>query len=192
MEPILFHRECCCPSHGAAIIAAVKLIVAAVLLASATGVLVALYVGSRTRGREAYCRNNMRHLGTLAWNNREAIDPSRTGRDYWQAVREAQFRDVRGNWREIQPDPFVCPVLAMTTSNVQDARTIDYRGPVKIREQFQETPKDEPIGADRIGNHSSGGNVLRLDTSVKDVPRIVERSNGEDAPWGAAARFLKD
>jgi hypothetical protein len=170
----------------------VKVIVGAVVVAAAFGLLVTLYVGSRTRGREAYCRNNLRHLGTLAWNNREAIDPSRTGRDYWQAVREAQFKDVRGKWRDIRPDPFVCPVIGTTVSNVQDPKTIDYRGPRKVREQFQDTPKDEPIGADRMGNHSRGGYVLFLDTSVKDVPRIVERSNGEDALWGQAAGSLTD
>ena len=169
-----------------------KIVLGAVLLAAATGVLVSLYVGSRTRGREAWCRNNLRHLGTLSWNNREQIDPSRTGRDFWQAVREAQFRDVRGKWRDINPDQFVCPVLATTVSKVEDARTIDYRGPVKVREQFRETPKDEPIGADRPGNHASGGFVLRLDTSVQDVPRLVERAKEGDPLWGAAAAALKD
>lgn len=169
-----------------------KFIVAAGCLAAATGILVTLYVSSRTRGREAYCRNNMRHLGTLAWNNREAIDPARTGRDYWQAVREAQFRDVRGKWRDINPDPFVCPVLGTTVSGVKDAQSIDYRGPVKIREPFRDTPKDEPIGADRIGNHSSGGFVLRLDTSVQDIPRLVDRARDGDALWSAAASALKD
>jgi hypothetical protein len=170
----------------------VKIIVAAVLVASAMGVLVSLYVGSGTRGREAWCRNNMRHLGTLAWNNREAIDPSRTGRDFWQAVREAQFRDVRGKWRDINPDPFVCPVHGATVSRVEDAATIDYRGPVKVREQFKDTPKDEPIGADRIGNHSSGGFVLRLDTSVQEIPRLVERAKEGNPLWAAAASTLKD
>jgi hypothetical protein len=170
----------------------VKLIIAAVAIAAAAGVLVTLYVGARTRGSEAYCRNNLRHLGTLAWNNREAIDPSRVGRDFWQAVREAQFRDVRGKWREINPDPFVCPVLGATVSNVQDPKTIDYRGPAKVREQFRETPKDEPIGADRLGNHSSGGFVLRLDTSLQEIPRLVDRAKEGDPLWAAAAATLKD
>ena len=190
---ILSHSECCCPSRAVAIIAAVKaLLVAAAVLAAAAGVLVTLYAGARTRGREAWCRNNLRHLCTLAWNNREAIDPTRTGRDYWQAVREAQFRDVRGKWRDINPDPFVCPVLGKTVSSVQHPKSIDYRGPVKVRDQFRETPKDEPIGADRVGNHSSGGNVLRLDTSVQEIPRLVERAKDGDPLWSAAASALKD
>lgn len=162
------------------------------MLAAAAAVLVALYAGARSRGLEAYCRNNMRQLGTLAWNNREAIDPQRTGRDYWQAVREAQYRDVRGKWREIRPDPFVCPVRGTTASQVGDAATIDYRGPVKVREQFKDTPSTEPIGADRPGNHSSGGHVLRLDTSVQSIPRLVDRAKDGDLLWGAAAAALKD
>lgn len=168
------------------------LIVAAVIVAAATGVLVSLYSSARTRGREAWCRNNLRHLGTLAWNNREAIDPARTGRDFWQAVREAQFRDVRGKWREINPDPFACPVLGTTVSNVEKPDSIGYRGPMKVRDNFRETPKDEPIGADRIGNHSSGGFVLRLDTSVQEIPRLVDRAKDDDPLWKAAASALKD
>lgn len=169
-----------------------KPLAAAVVLAAASAVLVTLYAGARTRGREAWCRNNLRHLGTLAWNNREAIDPARTGRDYWQAVREAQFRDIRGKWRDINPDPFVCPVLGTTVSSVQSPASIDYRGPVKVREQFQQTPKDEPLGADRIGNHPSGGHVLRLDTSVQEIPRLVDRAREGDPLWNAAAAALKD
>jgi hypothetical protein len=170
----------------------VKVAVAAAVLAAALGVLVVLFVGARTRGLEAYCRNNMRHLGTIAWNNRRTIDPQRTGRDFWQAVREEQYRDVRGNWRPIEPDPFVCPVYGRTVSKVTDPQTIDYRGPVKVREQFEETPKTEPIGADRPGNHSSGGHVLRLDTSVQDIPKLVDRVKDGDPLWGTAVSTLKD
>src|SRR6185295_5327699 len=135
---ILRHRECCCPPRGSAIIAAVKITLAGLVLAAALALLVVLYHNARTRGLEAYCRNNLRQLGTLAWSNRESVDPSRTGRDYWQAVREAQYRDVRGKWQAISPDPFLCPVLGSTVSNVAEKNTIDYRGPVKVREQFKE------------------------------------------------------
>ena len=169
-----------------------KLTLAAVLLGAAFGVLVVLFVSARTRGLEAYCRNNMRQLGTIAWNNRRGIDPERTGRDFWQAVREEQYRDVRGNWRPIDPDPFRCPVYGKTVSNVNDPKTIDYRGPVKVREAFEQTPKTEPIGADRPGNHSSGGHVLRIDTSVQDVPKLVDRVKDGDPLWGTAAATLKD
>lgn len=170
----------------------VKMVVAGVVLAAAAAVLVTLYQSARTRGLEAHCRNNLRHLGGLASRNWNAIDPSRTGRDFWQAVREAQYRDVRGKWQSITPDPFVCPVLGSTVTQPDRKETIDYRGPRKVRETLRETPKAEPIGADRAGNHSSGGHVLRLDTSVEEVPRIVERAKEGDPAWTAADAAVTD
>jgi hypothetical protein len=170
----------------------VKLAVSGVVLAAAAAVLVVLYQSASTRGLEAHCRNNLRHLGGLASRNWNAIDPQRTGRDFWQAVREAQYRDVRGKWQTIAPDPFICPVRGSTSSQPDQKETIDYRGPVKVRETLRETPKSEPIGADRVGNHASGGHVLRLDTSVEEVPRIVERARDGEAVWSAAAAALKD
>lgn len=169
-----------------------KLAAAGGAAAAAFALLLTLYVGARHRGLEAYCRNNLRHLGDLARRNWEAIDSQRTGRDFWQAIREAQYRDVRGNWQPITPDPFVCPVHGTTVSIVTDARTIDYRGPAKVREQIRDTPRTEPLGADRPGNHPSGGFVLRLDTSVDDYPRLVDRAADGDPLWAAAARALKD
>jgi hypothetical protein len=170
----------------------VKIALAGVILAAAAAVLVTLYQSARTRGLEAHCRNNLRHLGGLASRNWNAIDPQRTGRDFWQAVREAQYRDVRGKWQSITPDPFVCPVRGTTVSQPDRKETIDYRGPAKVRETLRETPKTEPIGADRVGNHRSGGHVLRLDTSVEDIPRIVERAKDGEPPWAAAATAVTD
>jgi hypothetical protein len=170
----------------------VKIAAAAGILALLFALLVALYAAARTRGQEAYCRNNLRQLGDLAVRNWGAIDPQRGGRDFWQAVREEQFRDIRGKWRRIDPDPFVCPVLGTTVSKVDDASTIDYRGPAKVRPKLRETPKAEPIGADRPGNHPSGGFVLRLDTSVEEVPRLIDRDGDGGALWQAAAAALKD
>ena len=169
-----------------------RLALVGVVLAAAAAVLVTLYHNARSRGLEAHCRNNLRHLGGLAARNWNAIDPSRTGRDFWQAVREAQYRDVRGNWRPITPDPFVCPVHGRMSSQPEQKETIDYRGPAKVRDQLKETPKSEPVGADRIGNHPSGGNVLRLDTSVDENARIIERAKDGDPLWSAAAGVLKD
>jgi hypothetical protein len=169
-----------------------KLVAMGGALAVVAALLVSLYVGARTRGREAYCRNNLRQLGFLAWNNRELVDPQRSGRDYWQSVREAAYRDVRGKWQVINPDPFICPVLGTTVSKPTDAAAIDYRGPVKPREQLKGLVKSEPLGADRVGNHASGGHVLRLDGSVEDAPRLVDRAQDGDPLWSAAAASLKD
>jgi len=169
-----------------------KLVAAGGVGAAALALLLSLYVGARQRGLEAHCRNNLRHLGDIARRNWEAIDSQRTGREFWQAVREAQYRDVRGKWQPMVPDPFICPVHGVTVSKVDDARTIDYRGPAKVREQIKDTPRNEPIGADRPGNHSSGGFVLRMDTSVEDYPRLIDRAANGDPLWAAAAAALKD
>lgn len=169
-----------------------KIALAGAVVAAAFALLVVLHHGARTRGLEAYCRNNLRHLGGLAQRNWNGIDPQRTGRDFWQAVREAQYRDVRGKWQPISPDPFVCPVLGTTVPAVEDPKTIDFRGPAKVRDLIKDTPKSEPIGADRLGNHPSGGHVLRLDTSVDDLPRLVDRVRDGDPMWQAAGTVLKD
>lgn len=161
-------------------------------LAVALALLVTLYHSARMRGLEAYCRNNLRHLGGLASRNWATLDPQRTGREFWQAVREAQYRDIRGKWQPISPDPFVCPVRGTTVSNVLEARTIDYRGPVRVREQLKELPKAEPIGADRSGNHPSGGFVLRLDTTVEQIQVLVDPARDGDLLWTAAGAALKD
>jgi hypothetical protein len=170
----------------------VKFAFAAAVLAAALAVLVALRTGARHRALEAHCRNNLRHLGGLAARNWNALDPARTGRDFWQQVREHQYRDVRGNWRPVSPDPCVCPVFGRTVSRVDDAQAIDYRGPAKVRETLKDTPKGEPIGADRPGNHPSGGFVLRLDTSVDDAPPLLERAGDGEPLWQSAASSLKD
>lgn len=170
-----------------------KVGVIAAVLVGAGALLVTFYESARIRGLEAHCRNNLRHLGGLAARNWAMLDPSRTGRDFWQAVREAQYRDVRGQWHPISPDPFVCPVRGTTASSLTDPRCIDYRGPSKVREQLRDTPRTEPLAADRPGNHPSGGFVLRLDTSVEDMPPpLLDRARDGDPLWASAAAALKD
>ncbi len=169
-----------------------KLAAAAAVLAAVASLLLALYAGASMRGREAQCRNNLRQLGGLAANNWGQLDPSRTGRAFWQDVRVAQYRDINGRWQEIRPDPFVCPVHGRTVSSREDAAAIDYRGPRKISAELRDYGKARPLGADRPGNHGSGGWVLRLDTSVEAAPPAVDRLAGGDAGWAAAAADLTD
>ncbi|MFN3485450.1 MAG: hypothetical protein ACK44W_08220 [Planctomycetota bacterium] len=167
--------------------------VAVAVAGLALAVLLVLAAGARHRGRLAHCRNNLRHLGGLAVRNWALLDPARTGRDFWQQVREAQYRDVRGRWQPIHPDPFVCPVLGTTASRPDAPETIDYLGPRAVREQAKDTPPGEPIGADRPGNHpGGGGHVLRLDTSTGEVNPFVERLAGTSPAWREALGFLKD
>jgi hypothetical protein len=166
---------------------------AAAGVAAALAVLLILAAGARQRGRLAHCRNNLRHLGGLAIRNWALLDPERTGRAFWQQVREAQYRDVRGRWQPIHPDPFVCPVLGTTESRPDSPEAIDYLGPRAVREQAKDTPAGQPLGADRPGNHpGGGGHVLRLDTSADEVNPFVERLGGTSPAWREALDFLKD
>jgi prepilin-type processing-associated H-X9-DG protein len=169
-----------------------KLTTLALVLLGAAGILVALYVHSRSRALASYCRNNLRQLGVLASINWERLEDPKTGRLFWQRVREAQFKDIRGHWLPLHPDPFVCPVLGKTRSRPEDPATIDYLGPQEVQAESRQRPKTEPLGADRPGNHPDGGNVLWLDGSSQDLPSRVEPRTGQDPRWAEALRALKE
>jgi hypothetical protein len=176
----------------AAVRGTVKLILAAAALVAAGALLAVLYSSSRSRANLLHCRNNLRHLGAIAARNWPGLEPSRTGREFWQGVREEQYRDVKGVWRMPPHDPFVCPVLGTTLSKPESASAIDYRGPRRVPEQLSELPKGEPLGADRPGNHPSGGHVLWLDLSVEEQPERVERVGPSEPRWEHAGRALSD
>lgn len=191
--------------YNPAVRGTVKLLVAAAAAGLAVAVLLVLYAGARTRGLEAHCRNNLRHLGALAANNWGAIPTDRTGRAFWHAVRVEQYRTKGARPQWLPPyapeqdapagnprDPFLCPVHGRTLSNPADPQAVDFLGPRTLREQDESPPKAEPIGADRPGNHPSGGHVLRVDASVRPLSTLVERLRGSDPAWMALDRFLKD
>lgn len=176
----------------------VKLAAVFVLAGAALAVLAVLFVGARQRALTTHCRNNLRHLGRLFVNNWQEVDPELTGRSFWQEVRKAQWTNVRtGEWINYpSPDPFVCPVYGRTVSDPKNAEAIDYRGPRRVRDEMRDTPRDEPVGADRPGNHpGGGGHVLRLDTSVEETARVVpllDAAEVNDPLWSAANRALTD
>ena len=173
-----------------------KLAAGLIVVGGAVSVLAVLYVGARERGRVAHCRNNLRHLGILAVINWQELDPEETGREFWQGVRVVKYKNTLGQWRYPEYDPFTCPVLGRTATNVEDPAAIDYRGPRTIRDLLRDTPKDEPIGADRPGNHpGGGGHVLRFDTSVDESERVrelIDDAGAGDSLWSTADRVLTD
>jgi hypothetical protein len=169
-----------------------KVLVAAAVAVAAAALLVVLYAGARHRAQVSHCRNNLRHLGCIAARNGTLLDPEKAGRAFWQNVREVEYKTVKGDWKPLHPDPFLCPVLGKTHSQPQDPAAIDFRGPKKVREQFETTPKDEPLGADRLGNHADGGHVLYLDLSVRELPAVIRSPGGGDPEWSAAAAALTD
>jgi hypothetical protein len=170
----------------------VKLLMAAGGLVAALALFVTLYYAAGERGREVHCRNNLRQLGTLAVNSWPLIDSSKTGRAFWHEVRVAVYRDLNGKWKSFTPDPFICPVHGKTASDRESAQAIDYRGPKKTPDELKAYGSNAPLGADRPGNHPSGGWVLRLDTSVDALPPLIGRAVDGDALWNAAADALSD
>ncbi|MHC4607388.1 MAG: hypothetical protein ACYTAF_10745 [Planctomycetota bacterium] len=152
-----------------------KLTFALVILAALAAVLVALYGSSRERGRLHHCRNNLRQLGVLAHSHQDFVNPELRGRAYWQAIRELRYRDIRGNWHPIRPDPFVCPVHGRTESDRENPAAIDYLGP-----NYDATAlvDGRPLAADRPGNHADGGYVLFFDSTVKDVHSRIGAFDG--------------
>lgn len=169
----------------------VKLIGGAAGVVVAAALLLALYASASRRGAELHCRNNLRHLGTSAVNNWQILDPSKTGRAFWHEVRIAVYRTVQGTWKEMNVDPFVCPAHGKTVSNREDAAAIDYRGPRKLPDDIK-SYGNVPLGADRPGNHGSGGWVLRIDTSVEALPPLVDRVDEGGAHWKSASELLSD
>lgn len=169
----------------------VKLLLGLAATAILASVLVALFVGARRRALSSHCRNNLRHLGQIAARNWEILEPDRTGRRFWQTVREREYRKVDGTWKSIDPDPFVCPLFGKSVSQRTDPGSIDYRGPREVPEDWRTLPKNQPIGADRPGNHPDGGNVLLLDGSVSERC-LVEPASGGDRLWKEAERVLSD
>ncbi len=170
----------------------VKIGFAGAAAAAAASLLLVLQAGAATRGREIGCRNNLRWLGVMVETNWQLLDPTKTGRAFWQEVRVAQYRDTNGNWKPIQPDPFTCPAHGRTVSRREDAGTIDYRGPRKVPQELREVGKAAPLGADRPGNHAAGGWILRVDTSVTPASPLVDRASDGDGLWSAAAETLTD
>jgi hypothetical protein len=170
--------------------AGAKVGLGAAVIVAAVAVLAVLYESSRHRALVSHCRNNLRHLGGLAVKNWEAVDHEKTGRLFWQQIREEQYRSEKGKWSIPPTAPFTCPVLGRIPGDPANPESIDYLGPIRVRPTARETPNDEPIGADRPGNHPSGGLVLRLDTSVDSLPPAIVEEKGD--AWERVRRALKD
>jgi len=172
--------------------AGLKILIVLATVPIALAVLAVLYTGARQRALVSHCRNNLRHLGGLAGRNWENLDTQKTGRLFWQEVREAQYHALDGSWSvPADREPFTCPVIHPGLHpRPDDPGTIDYLGPRTVRKDPRKTPRAEPIAADRPGNHPSGGLVLRLDTSVEDLTPVIDAEGGP--AWEAALQLLKD
>ena len=169
---------------------ALKLGIAAAVAAGAGAVLVVAAAGARERGRETYCRNNLRRLGEFAFQKLVSEDriPD-TGRRYWQEIRREQFTTIKGGqetWvlRFAAANLFACPVRGVQPLDLSglsqgelervmsDPSTIDYRGPRAPAGSLSVLPY--ALGADRPGNHpNGGGHVLLADLRVREIREAV-------------------
>lgn len=132
------------------------------------------FVSMRRDSNEELCRANLTIIGIAIRGGELPSSPK------WDAVgRGRAFFMDQPKWPSYQPreiDPF-CPVKATR-------KDIDYRGPSK---PLREIGNDEPIVADRVGNHGpgKGGNVLLKTGAVHTVPE-------NHALWATASRTTSD
>src|SRR5690349_3492948 len=74
----------------------VKIVIALVLAAVAGAVILVAAAGARDRGRNTYCRNNLRKLGEMAFHKLATDEPrTATGRAFWQEVRAENFTTTK-------------------------------------------------------------------------------------------------
>jgi len=145
---------------------AVALFVSALLLVS--------FVSMRKDSGEELCRANLTVIGMAIrvgeLPNSPKWDPIGRGRDF--------FRN-QDKWPTYQQRDLdlCCPVK-------NTRKECDYRGPARL---LRELRNDEPMAADRVGNHGpeKGGNVL-LKTGQ------VHTAGLNDPLWAAAARTTSD
>jgi len=138
------------------------------------GFLLVFFVSMKKESSEELCRANLTMLGMAIRVGELPSSPK------WDGMGKGRdfFRDQE-KWPsyEQRPVDLFCPVKGTR-------RECDYRGPAKV---LREIRNDEPIAADRLGNHGPGrgGNVL-LKTGA--VHTVEERH----PLWAAAALTTSD
>lgn len=136
--------------------------------------LVVFFVSMKKESNEELCRANLTVIGMAIRVGELPSSPK------WDAIgRGRDFFRAQDRWPTYQQrelDLF-CPVKGTK-------QECDYRGPAK---PLREIRNDEPMAADRIGNHGpeKGGNVLLKTGAVHTVGRT-------EALWAAAAQTTSD
>lgn len=149
-------------------------VLAVALAVAAAAIVVVLFVSAKKRSNYELCRGNLISLA-IALRGGELLDSPR-----WDEVpRGRAFLADPSRWpmRQRFEIDLSCPVLG-------EGREIDYRGPAR---PLREIRPDQPLCADRPGNHGPGrgGNVMRKSGEVVSV--------GENDPlWAQAAETTSD
>jgi len=122
---------------------------------------------ARYRGKITECKRNLKALGTYINVNEKY---TKTGREFWLELLGKKELD-----KLAQNDKYIlkCPLCGRVNGN-HTIQSVDYRGPKKDILNYK---KNEPIGADRIGNHGpgKGGNILLMDLSVHESNNLEVR-----------------
>lgn len=152
----------------------VLLLAGAALVLAVAALMLVFFVSMKKESSEELCRANLAVLGMAIrvgeLPNSPKWDGAGRGRDFFRNQEKwptYQHRDV----------DYFCPVKGTHAE-------CDYRGPSR---PLREIRNDEPMAADRLGNHGpdKGGNVL-LKTGA------VHTAGKNDALWAAAAQTTSD
>jgi prepilin-type processing-associated H-X9-DG protein len=139
-------------------------------------VLLPSLLGPRDRHLRALCANNLSQLYKLTQvrgiNHRKTW-PKERGEALWLALRTSNPPLIDESEIEI----LFYPVKG---EDPADGCT-DYRGPAN---DLRSLRAGDPLGADKVGNHGKGGNVLLADGSV------LERFE-DDPEWRRSADLLR-
>lgn len=133
-----------------------------------------LFISMKSDSNEELCRANLTIIGMAIRVGELPSSPK------WDAAgRGREFfanMDLWPSFQRREIDPF-CPVKGTR-------KEIDYRGPARL---LREIRNDEPMAADRIGNHGpgKGGNVLLKTGQVYTCPAT-------HSLWAAAAQTTSD
>ena len=145
-----------------------------VIVVTLVGVLGTAFVSMQKRSDADLCLGNLRIIYTFMRSGEHPDSPK------WNAVgtgREFLANHERWPTHERRPLDLNCPVKGRSAE-------IDYRGPARPLPQMR---SDEPILADRPGNHGrgQGGNVV-----LKTGAMFMCAEN--DPMWSAASRSTSD
>jgi type II secretory pathway pseudopilin PulG len=146
-----------------------------VVIVAVVGIMAAIFLPlDRTAGagrQRLACANHLKQLhamGHIYASLHRGRWPEETGAAFWTTFQRMNPPLLESDLNEI----YFCPILAQPG----DLGQTDYRGPAS---NVNPGTADDPIGADKIGNHGEGygGNVLRKAGDVQELDR-------DDPLWG--------
>jgi hypothetical protein len=142
------------------------------------GVALVLFLSSAKSNRNEECQFHMMRL-FIALNSAETgeskeWDSQPAGRRFWD--RSSGWPGAR---MPIDRRDLVCPVLGRTEPGLGPDH-VDYRGPSR---SLRLLGADDPVAADREGNHLTRGNVLLKSGTIVEA---------DDAMWARASRTTSD